>query len=393
MEVSMKPGVKNMWFVLIIVSTLIAWQPGWAQDAAMERVGGYGTIDWVGQKVIAKGIGAPPKKYYGKPQARPLALRAAVTDARRNLLEVIKGVHIDSVTRVNNYFVRDDTILTKVEGIVKNSSVDDKQYLSDGTVEVVVSMPLTGQLGETLIKMVAQDIGYPAETLAVQDVEARIQRLENRVKALEDQLASLKKMSLQQKQTILLFKRFVAAWLDYMASRPMVVQAGLESEDSISNIRQKLQEQESRLTALSTKLNEMAERLAALESSGVKPAPKPEDIKPKGVVYSGLVIDARKTGFRPCLKPKVFAKGDLIYPGDFVNMQKAVRQGYVRYYRQISPAQQSERAGKLPYTTIAKGTWQGKRSLEIGSEANDILKSQMEIPDNFLTNCKVIIVF
>ncbi|MFC1826206.1 hypothetical protein ACFLYZ_02300, partial [Thermodesulfobacteriota bacterium] len=129
----MKPGVKNTWLVLVIVSTLIAWQPGYAQDAGMESVGNYGTIDWIGQKVSAKGIGAPPQKYYGKPQARPLALRAAVTDARRNLLEVIKGVHIDSVTRVNNYFVRDDTIVAKVEGIVKNSSVDDKQYMSDGT--------------------------------------------------------------------------------------------------------------------------------------------------------------------------------------------------------------------------------------------------------------------
>jgi len=393
MEVSMRSGVKNTWFVLIIVSTLIAWQPGYAQDAAMERVGDYGTIDWIGQKVSAKGIGAPPQKYYGKPQARPLALRAAVTDARRNLLEVIKGVHINSVTRVNNYFVRDDTIVSRVEGIVKNSSVDDKQYMSDGTVEVIVSMPLTGQLGETLINMVAQDTGYPAGALPVQDVEARIQRLENRVKALEDQLAGLKQMSLQQEQTILLFKQFVAAWIDYMANSPIVIQAGLESEDSISNIKQKLQEQESRLAALSTKLDEMAGRLAALESTDVKPAPEPEVVKPKGVVYSGLVIDARKTEFRPCLKPNVFAKGDLIYPGDYVDMQNAVRNGYVRYYRQIGPAQQSERAGKLPYTTSAKGTGQGKRSLEISREAYDILKSQMEVPDNFLTNCKVIIVF
>lgn len=389
----MKPGVKNTWLVLIIVSTLIAWQPGYAQDAAKERIGNYGTIDWIGQRVSAKGIGAPPPKYYGKPQARPLALRAAVTDARRNLLEVIKGVHIDSVTRVNNYFLRDDTIVTKVEGIVKNSSVDDKQYMSDGTVEVTVSMPLTGQLGETLIKMAVHDTGYPAEALLFQDVETRIQRLEHRVKALEDQLAGLKQMSFQQEQTILLFKQFVAAWMDYMANSPIVVQAGLESEDSISNIKQQLQEQESRLSALSSKLDKMAGRLAALESSDVKPTPKPEVVKPKGVVYSGLVIDARKTEFRPCLKPKVFAKGDLIYPGDYIDMQKAVRRGYVRYYRQIGPAQQSERAGKLPYTARAKGTWQGKRSLEIGSEAYDILKSQMEVPDNLLTNCKVIIVF
>ncbi len=389
----MKPGMKNAWFVLIIMGTLIAWQPVFAQDAAMEQVGDYGTIDWIGQKVSAKGIGAPPQKYYGKPQARPMALRAAVSDARRNLLEVIKGVHIDSVTRVNNYFVRDDTILSKVEGIVKNSRVEDKQYMSDGTVEVIVSMPLAGQLGETLIKMIAQDTGYPAKTMPVRDIETRIQRLENRVTALESRLAGLKQISLQQEQTILLFKRFVAAWMDYMTNNPVVVPAGLESKDSIANIKQQLQEQESRLTALTAKLDEMAGRLAALESSGVQPPPEAKAEKPKGVVYSGLVIDARQTGFRPCLKPQVFAQGDLIYPGDYIDMQKAVRKGYVRYYRQIGPAQQSERAGKLPYTIRAKGTWQGKRSLEIGEDAYDVLKLQKEVPDNLLTNCKVIIVF
>ncbi|MBW1752895.1 MAG: hypothetical protein JRJ46_07270, partial [Deltaproteobacteria bacterium] len=98
---------------LIVAGTLFFWQPCQAQNPAMERVGDHGTIDWVGQKVIAKGIGAPPQKYYGKPQARPLALRAAITDARRNLLEVIKGVHIDSITQVHNYMVRDDTIISR----------------------------------------------------------------------------------------------------------------------------------------------------------------------------------------------------------------------------------------------------------------------------------------
>jgi len=94
-----------------------------------------------------------------------------------------------------------------------------------------------------------------------------------------------------------------------------------------------------------------------------------------------------------CLKPEIFAKGGLVYPGAYVDMQKAVRKGYVRYYRQIGRAQQSKRVGKLPYTLRAKGTWQGKRNLEIDDKAYNTLKSQMEVPDNFLTNCKVVIVF
>ncbi|MBL7179532.1 MAG: hypothetical protein ISS65_04900 [Desulfobacterales bacterium] len=388
----MKSGVKYTWLVLIVVAALFGRQPCQAQDVALERVENYGTIDWVGQKVIAKGIGAPPEKYYGKPQARPLALRAAVTDARRNLLEVIKGVHIDSITRVNNYMVRDDTIVARVQGIMQNSSVDDTQYMSDGTVEVIVSMPLTGELGETLIKMAAQPPGVAPEAMPAQAVEDRIRLLEDRVKALEDKLAGLKEVTGQQQEMILFFKQFVTAWLDYTASRPLIIQAGYGSEDA--NLEKKLAEQESRLTALAVRFDEMAGRLAKLETAGIQPAPKTEAVKSQAeAIYSGVVIDARNTDFRPCLKPEIFANGELIYPGAYVDMQQAVRKGYVRYYRQIGQAQQSDRVGKLPYTINAKGTSKGKRSLEVGGESYSTLKPLMNVPDSFLAGCKVVIVF
>jgi uncharacterized coiled-coil protein SlyX len=389
----MKAGVKYRWLALIVAGTLFLWQPCQAQNPAMERVGDHGTIDWVGQKVTAKGIGAPPQKYYGKPQARPLALRAAITDARRNLLEVIKGVHIDSITQVHNYMVQDDTIISRVQGIVQNSSVNDKQYMSDGTVEVVVSMPLTGPLGEELINIASQPPGPAAGVLPSQEVDARIRGLEDRVRALEDKLAGLKQINYQQEEMILLFKRFVEAWMDYTASRPMMIQAGYASEDKLANLNKKFDDQEARLAALASRLDKMTGRLSKLESAA-QPAPPIKAAKFKTeVIYSGLVIDARKTGFRPCLKPEIFAKGELLYPGDYIDMQKMVRQGYVRYYRQIGRAQQSERVGKLPYTINAKGTWKGKRSLEVGGKAYSTLKPIMDVPDAFLATGKVVIVF
>jgi uncharacterized coiled-coil protein SlyX len=389
----MKSGVKYRGLALIVAGTLFFWQPCQAQNPAMERVGDHGTIDWVGQKIIAQGIGAPPQKYYGKPQARPLALRAAITDARRNLLEVIKGVHIDSITQVHNYMVRDDTIISRVQGIVQNSSVNDKQYMSDGTVEVVVSMPLTGPLGEELIKIASQPPGPAAGVLPSQEVDARIRGLEDRVRALEDKLAGLKQINYQQEEMILLFKRFVEAWMDYTASRPMMIQAGYASEDKLAKLNKKFDDQEARLAALASRLDKMTGRLSKLESAA-QPAPPIKAAKFKTeVIYSGLVIDARKTGFRPCLKPEIFAKGELLYPGDYIDMPKVVRQGYVRYYRQIGRAQQSERVGKLPYTINAKGTWKGKRSLEVGGKAYSTLKPIMDVPDAFLATGKVVIVF
>jgi len=60
-----------------------------------EKIGDYGYIDWLNQKVYAKGLGIAPKNKRNSTQANALAYRAAVVVAQRNLLEVIKGVHID----------------------------------------------------------------------------------------------------------------------------------------------------------------------------------------------------------------------------------------------------------------------------------------------------------
>jgi len=224
-------------------------------------------------------------------------------------------------------------------------------------------------------------------------VDARIRGLEDRVRALEDKLAGLKQINYQQEEMILLFKRFVEAWMDYTASRPMMIQAGYASEDKLASLNKKFDDQEARLAALASRLDKMTGRLSKLESAA-KLAPPIEAAKSKTeVIYSGLVIDARDTGFRPCLKPEIFAKGELLYPGDYIDMKKAVRKGYVRYYRKIGRAQQSERVGKLPYTINAKGTWKGKRSLEVDDKAHRTLKPIMDVPDAFLATGKVVIVF
>jgi hypothetical protein len=94
---------------------------------------GNGDINWTKGVVQAKGIGAPPERYYGKPQARPMALRAAKLDAMRNLLEVTKGVRISSTTTVKDYVVESDIIMSQVQGMVKGAQVVHQEYMSDGT--------------------------------------------------------------------------------------------------------------------------------------------------------------------------------------------------------------------------------------------------------------------
>lgn len=103
--------------------------------------------------------------------------------------------------------------------------------------------------------------------------------------------------------------------------------------------------------------------------------------------------DARQTDFRPCLTPEIISQGELVYPGESVDMQMAVRKGFIRYYREIARAQQSVRVGSLPYTVKAKGTWKSKSSIEIGEEADSTLDALIRLPNNVFRDCKVVLLF
>jgi hypothetical protein len=117
----------------------------------VEQMGDKGKINWSEGYIEAVGIGAPPERYIGKPQARPMALRAAKVDAYRNLLETTKGVRIDSTTVVKDFTVESDTINAAVEGLVRGAKVVNQDYLSDGTVEVTLRMPMAGGFAEVII--------------------------------------------------------------------------------------------------------------------------------------------------------------------------------------------------------------------------------------------------
>jgi len=112
---------------------------------------GNGSINWSKGVIQSTGIGAPPEKYYGKPQARPMAMRAARLDAYRNLLEVTKGVRVNSATTVKDFATDRDIIMSKVEGMVKGAQVVKQEYLSDGTVEITLQMSLSGGFAQLVL--------------------------------------------------------------------------------------------------------------------------------------------------------------------------------------------------------------------------------------------------
>jgi hypothetical protein len=121
------------------------------ESKVAEQAGDKGIINYEDGYVEATGIGAPPERYMGKPNARPMALRAAQVDAYRNLLEIVQGVRIDANTVVKDFMTESDVIRASVEGLVKGAKVMNKEYLSDGTVEVTVRMNLSGRMSQTVL--------------------------------------------------------------------------------------------------------------------------------------------------------------------------------------------------------------------------------------------------
>jgi hypothetical protein len=124
--------------VRILLGLLIAFSfavPSFAEEKI------EGEINWVDGYITAIGHGASVKGSLA--QARPLARRAAIVDAQRNLLEIIKGVKIDSQTTVENFMVTQDIIKVHVSGVVKGASISkavEYQMQPDGSLGATVEM-------------------------------------------------------------------------------------------------------------------------------------------------------------------------------------------------------------------------------------------------------------
>ena len=118
----------------------------WANQTEVVELVGNGEINWSQGVILAKGSGAPPQEAKNIAQARLMAERAALSDARRNLLEVLKGVRVDSATTVENFMVKSDQIRLSAEGFIQGSAElkDQRKYLSDGAIEVTVALNLNG---------------------------------------------------------------------------------------------------------------------------------------------------------------------------------------------------------------------------------------------------------
>ena len=100
-----------------------------------------GTIDWTkgsDSKIEAIGVGLPGNK------SMAMARVAAIMDAQRNLLGIIKGVQIDSDTLMEDLLVTSDVVKRNIGGVLQGAQVVAEGTNADGSYFVRMSVPLYG---------------------------------------------------------------------------------------------------------------------------------------------------------------------------------------------------------------------------------------------------------
>jgi hypothetical protein len=124
-----------------------------------------GSVNYSEQTISAIGIGFVPQNAINAGQARRLALRIAKQDALRQLIEIVNGITLTSETTMSGAMV-DDVINTKVRGFIRGARQNgDPKYLSDTSVEVEYSVPMSG-ISDLMLPPLTVPTAAPGETAA-----------------------------------------------------------------------------------------------------------------------------------------------------------------------------------------------------------------------------------
>ena len=126
--------MKNKILFGMIFGAFLFFSSGIPGFAAEDKV--IGSINWVGGYISASGQGTAADSG-NRVLDQMMATRAATVNAQRALLEIIKGVRIDSTTRVENMMVQQDTIVAQVSGVIRGAQVTKTEIQWIGTVPLV----------------------------------------------------------------------------------------------------------------------------------------------------------------------------------------------------------------------------------------------------------------
>ena len=102
----------------------------------------HGKVDWSTGRIYVQGRAAPASQ---QAKASPdFILSMARSDARKNLVEILKQLPITGQRCVGDLTASDDHFLAGIETLAKNSQLIHQSYTSDYTMEVMMEATLFG---------------------------------------------------------------------------------------------------------------------------------------------------------------------------------------------------------------------------------------------------------
>jgi hypothetical protein len=116
------------------------------QNAVLFPITSIDGVDWAAGKIRATGVGMPPQNAANSTVRHAMAQRAALADAQRNMLRTIEQIRLDDKHDVKTAMRKKD-FSEKIQGYLKGYAVISERESSDGKIEVVLELPLTGPTG------------------------------------------------------------------------------------------------------------------------------------------------------------------------------------------------------------------------------------------------------
>ena len=149
-DLSVKPAVYAAMLSLCV--WILHGQSLATKSADVVNVFDHGHINWSAGWLMSSGVAAPEaKKEPKEPKAFEEALAQARALALQHMRDIVLETRVDSASLVGGIVSTNDIMMAKVESLVKSAKAVKQEYLSDGTVEVIMQMPMYGGFAQLVL--------------------------------------------------------------------------------------------------------------------------------------------------------------------------------------------------------------------------------------------------
>ncbi len=335
----MKTKLLIILALCLFVSGPIASGQSSSDDAIQHS--GSGFINWSNGWIYATGMSACNPKFPAGAQRAGLILGAR-KDAQRKLLEIVKGVTINSETVVKDYLSVSDTIRTEVHGMIRGAVMIGQPVMKpDCTAEVTMAMPIYPNLTRTLLQTSKTD------------------------PQIKKKIEPPKKKEVKY--------NYSSKTADKDPPKPP------PSTPPSPPVKP-----------------EPKPKPEPEPSPQPPPPPEPpkEEFPQNKLDWDGLVIDARKENARPALLPVVYnRKGEILYSKNNVNDKTTIKAGITGYARDLGAAKRHYRVSEEPLVVVARDVKGKNKTDPVLSDAASDYVRHTESRSGYLRLGRVMVVF